>query len=570
MLNDDLPAAASGSEDSGVASQPPAVGRILYERFLVDRDLTDHSLSSRFSVYRVRDLKNFCQEVVLKILNIHTDDPEGTAPSFHQVCETLIQLRHPNIEEILETGRLYDQRPYAISRFHTGVRLSQLIGPAGRFELEAAARVVEQAAEALAAAHSKKMLHCDLRPSNLIVPQTDGSFQGVRLINFGSAWPVDVRGESLANVTSGSESLQYAAPELHAKLGHRSPASDIFSLAVLAFRLITGRMPFSSDPAKLIEMISLGEVEPPTACRTDLSYETENLILTGLRFEPAWRPQNTEDFGYRLARSMRTSPRLPLLRTAALADAVQQTSFDAPDEPEPLIFIEEEIMERPAVRIRRTPSAVSDRALAWSLIILLLAGALSLPIGQTLLNADRTNSAVSSMLQRSPEDQTRHQLKYGIVSQRPNISRSPEALPATPSISSGARLDLVSDTAGDAYVFNEVTDQEGRISYQLIFPAANAAGLEAGKAVQTPLVGLKDSEALWIVWTAVRNDDLDALKNAAGEGSTLNESESRRLRHFLERNRNLRVEITGNDSTGQTVLNGSGDRIVHRIDLGEG
>ena len=561
------PDSARSGENTG-SFQRSISGRVLSERFLVLEDLTEKPIGDTFVVYVVKDLKEFCNKVVLKLASAPPDSLIELGPSFPQVCEGLIRLHHPAIEQILETGKLFDGRPYAVARIHEGKRLSSLIGSENRLELSQIASIVEQVGDALAAAHSKGILHCDLRPFNILV--TDETAPGdVRIINFGSAWPIDSRGESLARLGMDCESLFYAAPELYSTLGHRSAASDIFSLSVLTYRLVTGKLPFAGiDRRELLEAMSASIFERPSEMRTDISLQTENLLLAGLQFEPAGRPRNIEDFGSRLADSLRPPLRglvdvEPEPVEAAADEVVQAAALDLTPVPE----IESRIPFTTARVRRQTTSPVSDRAVAWTLITLLLAGALSIPIAQILFREAETSAAAETMIQRPAGDSARHQLKFWLEPDTAGpANRTRQAADSRDRL---LPLNLVVDAAGSAYLFKEFTDAAGSTSYQLIYPlAAAAAAVEPGKPLRATASAAEDTRAIWIVWTATKNGDIESIRNSVAENAVVPEEHARRLRHFLERNRNLHLTVTAGVD-GQTILDGIGEKIIYRVDVGK-
>lgn len=574
MQPKDFPAREEGPETSESSASGRIIGHILHERFLVERDLTDQSLGGGFSAFLVKDLKNYCREAILKLSRSVPDDSGADGPSLKEVSDALARLRHPNIEEIVETGRFADGRPFILTPPYAATSLDGLIAPGKRLELEGIAQLVEQVADGLSAAHSKGVLHCDLRPANILVPAGEIGANDIRIVNFGSAWPLDVRGESLVNVASGSDSLHYAAPELLVKLGHRSTASDIYSLSVLVYRLVTGTIPFEAlDRAGLLDLINAGRPVPPTEMRTDLSDEAEKLVLAGLDFEPARRPQDVGEFALRLVRMLRPPKGLPLLEVPVIVDEVEpeppkpEARKMILEQPRVLTPIAETRDRHPAYPASQRPP-VSDRAVAWALIILLMAGALSIPIGQTFLREKTTAAAVDTMADRPAEDTEPHRLRYWF---------EPKGGAPYQHYSSGGASEQVafaSDSPGHAYVFYEFAGGDGRPSYEMRFPAADATeaakGVEANKPVKpsTPL-GVQQPKAIWIVWTAGRNSDLESVLGHVKDGAIADDDDRRRLRHFLERNRNLRVQMSIDQQTGQTILECSGDRIVHRIELSE-
>jgi hypothetical protein len=555
MKSDTAPGNSPGPEIIADSTSRSVVGRILYERFLILSERGDPNFGRRSSTYLAKDLKAMCRTVVLRSVNIVSANPPGSEPTFQEVGDVLLQIAHPNTETVLETGVLFDGRPYALTEPLTGTPLDQFVKEGQRLELENAAVVIEQVADALDAAHSRRLLHCDVRPSNIVVDAVDGRIEQVRLINFGCAWPIDCRGDSLSHLRPGAEPLLYAAPELLSRLGHRSTASDIYSLSAIAYRLVLGSPPFPGGTREeILAASSRGPEILPTDARTDISNETEQLILSGLRFEPAWRPQDAADFGYRLARSLREGPRsapvrtLPIVEEADLGVVDEIAEVKAVEQPE----------GAPAVSAPAPPSRparpASDRAIAWSLIFLLLAGALSIPVGQSIFEKQASGAAIET-IQKRPAQMARNELRFWRASASPLRNGA-----------GAAGFELTVDTQGEVYVFCETSTPEGSVGYRLLRPARQAEFNVDPSEVVSIGTGCAAGEPTWLAWTSEPVEGLaKAAASVQADGSVAPEN-SRELRHFLERNRNMRLSVTDDAVTGKTLLSGIGGKMVYRID----
>lgn len=560
--DDRRPQAAEASTTSGFHA--PKIGGILFERFLVEEDISDPTLAGGFSAFVVKDIPNYCRRVVLKIVNRVEPEPIPTGPSFRHVCDVLMQLGHPGVEGVAETGTLFDGRPFALMSSHGLPSLAELVAGDRRLPREQAAAIVGEVSETLGALHRRGILHCDLRPENILISSGTGS-RTFKLANFGSAWPIDVRGERLAKLADGDGGLFYAAPELLTTLGHRSHVSDVYSLAVLAYRLLSGSLPFAADDRDdLLRMIHAGEPDRLTLHRTDISDDCEEIIFSGLQFEPAYRPQNIEEFGTRLVRAL-DPPRGIARPTETEGAASGAAEKEVASEPRALLSSEQlaTLAERSAETVpdlvftsfqtAPKPRNVSDRAIAWTLIGLLLAGAASIPIAQLLRGPAAKASEPGTVLARSPEDRSARAVRYKFDQNR---SEAPGKMMAN-------QVELVCDSPGNLYLFNEFTDATGNVGFRRQDLGTGASAVAAGSTIKTSFGDLSSSNGVWIVWTASQNPELEQIK--AGEG-TIGTERARDLRHYLERNRNLRLSIESAGGAG-TVLKGVGDRVVHRIEL---
>ena len=555
------------------------VGHILYERFLIEGNLSDPA-NGHCAIYLAKDLKHFCRRVLVKALSQPTTERSERPKMFLEICDALMRLDHPNIESILETGKLFDGRPYSVMTFTSGESLNQILVGDRRLVLDRVAHIVESAAEALAAAHSRKILHCDVTPANVLITPRENKAETVQLTGFGCSWPSDLRLSRFEDRHPGCESFFYAAPELMVEDGRATPASDIYSLAAVAYRMLTGEVPFkSADREEMLELIVRGVRTRPSVLRTDLPTDAEAILLSALQYKAVMRPRDARAFGLELANELRkwTQHREAPLQIKTVVPALVF--------PETITEIEVEgaaevVLAEPGRRVAQKAAAiVSDRAIAWSLIILLLAGALSIPIGQTIQNEPEKPSSVGSIIKKTADTRLPREIRYSIegANTKNQALMASQPMLRKSFVNTGEyRMTLEADSAGNAYVFSEGSGEQGQKVYNVLYPIAK---VNSGSAAIVPKLPIKTqsgsfpetdkTEILWLVWTAGQHDDLESARRSAleSDGVVRRENEIQKLKHFLERNKNFKLDISQDDAVQQTVLNGSGDRIVHRIEL---
>jgi serine/threonine protein kinase len=226
------------------ADQPteaiPDKPMILDDRYVVERELGRGSFGV---VYLACDLKLHSRLVVVKVLqpNVGQDGyqlNEYLKRKFRGEVDALTRFRHPHIVGILDQGELPDGSPFLVMEFIEGAPLRSVM-KSGRVEFARAARMMQQVGEALSYAHDRFVFHRDLKPENIML-RTGEDF--VILIDFGIAtvkeWPHATRGAK--TVISGTPG--YMAPEQIK--GEPSRASDIWAQGVIAYEMLTGRLPF--------------------------------------------------------------------------------------------------------------------------------------------------------------------------------------------------------------------------------------------------------------------------------------------------------------------------------------
>jgi len=206
---------------------------------------------------------------------------------------SLSHFSHPNIARLIDSGQFTNGTKYLISEYFDALSVRDVIGIHGQLGEARAIRIVRQVANALNAAHQQGILHRDLRPENIIVsPGADGNEQ-IRLVNFGAS-----SGEpTLRNVA-------YKAPEVLAGKITTS-ASDNFSLAVVAFEMITGNLPFSGEtPREVIRSQNNG-------VSGGLAASLAQVFKKGLALNSAERFHKARDFGDALGTAVHKTPARP-------------------------------------------------------------------------------------------------------------------------------------------------------------------------------------------------------------------------------------------------------------------
>jgi serine/threonine-protein kinase len=219
---------------------------------------------------------------------------------FSKEWSVLAQLSHPNIVDVLDTGEFEqdnERRPFFVMPFLPGATLDQLMKSSSlRLTPERIVGIVSQVCRGLQAAHERGVIHRDLKPSNIFVMDDDA----VKIIDFGIVHLVGA--ESVAGLKG---TLQYMAPE-QIEMKPCSPASDIFSLAVVGYEALTGRKPFARktevDTAEAIRRHI-----PPAICDLNpvVSQPVSRVIHKAMAKAPWHRFATAKEFSETLQRALR-------------------------------------------------------------------------------------------------------------------------------------------------------------------------------------------------------------------------------------------------------------------------
>ncbi len=248
-------------------------GVVMNGRYLIVSELAKTSANT---VYLARDAQLLNKLVVLKTSQLSG----GLMREF----QALAELRHPGIVTILDVGDCAELGKFIVLEYVAGVTLRQKL-KAGALPLDLARRLIDEIASALTAAHKAGVLHRDLKPENVMLANDSGT-ERVKLIDFGTARVQNPVAGATTTVAGGT--LGYLAPEQ--LIGNASPASDLYSLAVVAYEMVTGTHPY------VAEANTNGKLVHPSELCHELPKSAGDVLLAALRYQPEDRPANVATF----------------------------------------------------------------------------------------------------------------------------------------------------------------------------------------------------------------------------------------------------------------------------------
>jgi serine/threonine-protein kinase len=260
-------------------------GELLSDRYEIEDRLGSGGMSS---VFRATDTI-LERTVAVKILAEHLSDDERFVARFRREALAVAKLVHPNIVQVYDTGIEGDQH-YIVMEYVKGKSGAQLLQSNGRLDTDSAVEVAVQACAGLDYAHRHGIIHRDVKPGNLMIlggPAGGGSDMTVKLADFGIA-----RAEAQSRITQvGSVvgTAAYLAPE-QARGDEATPSSDVYSLGVVLYQFLTGRLPY--EGASLAELAVRQQSEqplPPSSYSDDVPQSVDDAVLVALESDPANR-----------------------------------------------------------------------------------------------------------------------------------------------------------------------------------------------------------------------------------------------------------------------------------------
>lgn len=205
-------------------------------------------------VYRAQD-ERLTRGVVVKILRAHLAGDPHFVERFRREARAVASLSHPNIAGIFDYGEDAGQY-YIVMEFAEGRDLSEVIRVDGQLSPQRAARITAQICVALDHAHEAGIIHRDIKPANVIVTDEDK----VKVTDFGIA---RAAGDSTLTATGSMlGTASYLSPE---QAGGEKvvPASDIYSVGIVLYEMLTGAVPFTADSAVAVAMRHVNDAMPP-------------------------------------------------------------------------------------------------------------------------------------------------------------------------------------------------------------------------------------------------------------------------------------------------------------------
>jgi tRNA A-37 threonylcarbamoyl transferase component Bud32 len=286
--------------------QGDIVGSIVHEKFHVMKKLGEGGMGA---VYLAEHVK-MGRKVALKVMNpgMH-QDPDAIA-RFNREAKNASQLNHPNVCAIYDFGETPEGMIYLAMEFIEGSSLSGIIEKAGALPASRAASIIHQAADALQVAHDYGIVHRDLKPDNIMIARARDGSDMVKVVDFGIAKASSSDAQKVTKTGLVVGTPEYMSPEQLAgdKLDGRS---DIYSLALVAFNCLTGKLPFPSNSAQEAMIMRLTD-EPKSLAemKPDVEWpaELQAVMDKALARDANERYASAAQFGRDMAKAVENMP----------------------------------------------------------------------------------------------------------------------------------------------------------------------------------------------------------------------------------------------------------------------
>jgi len=321
-------------------AKPMTESRLLKKRYQLGRRMGSGGMSV---VYKGRDLM-LERTVAIKVLREDFSVDPAFRERFRQEAKAAANLSHPNIVTVHDFG--IDQgHIFIVMEFVPGTTLKTLIGEKGRFDPDDAIPLIVQACAGIGYAHRAGLVHCDVKPQNMLVSPD----RRLKVTDFGIARALaSIQEDEISEIVWGSP--QYFSPE-QASGRSPSPSSDVYSLGIILYEMLTGSPPFEAENSTDLAYLHRNTTpRPPIEMAPSISESLNQIILKVLSKEPSRRYRTADQLGR------------VLMTFSQKSDSVEEVTMqEAPLPPEPSVAAP----QQPAISTRSSQAGPDPLEIDW-------------------------------------------------------------------------------------------------------------------------------------------------------------------------------------------------------------
>jgi eukaryotic-like serine/threonine-protein kinase len=354
------------------------IGSIIADRYLVLEKLGEGGMGR---VYLAEHVK-MGRKSAVKVMNPGTVTDADAISRFNREAANASRISHQHVAQVYDFGETADGLIYLAMEYVEGESLTDILARDGALSPERAGEIVRQVGEGLSVAHDMGIVHRDLKPDNVMLTKFRDGSDCVKVVDFGIAKAAGVEAQKVTRTGLVIGTPEYMSPEQIAgdPLDGRS---DIYSLGLVAFNMLTGRLPFPSKTAQ--ESVIMRLTEPPVRLaqmRPQIAWtpKVQDVMDKALQRDAALRYSSANEFGRALSAAVKG------LSTAAPSGTTQVMN-------EPDAWV-------PPTRVSGTPAPADagrrmGRLAAVAGIVVLVAGVLAYALTRGGTDADATTTTAA-------------------------------------------------------------------------------------------------------------------------------------------------------------------------------
>ncbi len=282
-----------------ISQNDPLIGTRLANRYEI---LSIIGRGGMGVVYKARH-EVMDRPMAIKMLHSYMVAAPEAVKRFFQEAQTISQVKHHHIVTLYDFGMSPQAQPFIVMDYLEGQNIKSLVKKSGALSFERAEHILRQVIEALSAAHAKNVVHLDLKPENIVLTEQNCDTDWVTLVDFGLSKLEAPRSKEGLSISKGghiSGSPPYMSPEQCRPGSEVDARSDIYSLAIVIYEMLSTKLPFEAKSSiEMVECHRFGTPLPFNLTLPELKVCTEltHVLNRAFEKEPARRQQTVEEFG---------------------------------------------------------------------------------------------------------------------------------------------------------------------------------------------------------------------------------------------------------------------------------
>jgi eukaryotic-like serine/threonine-protein kinase len=332
-------------------TQDPLIGKPLASKYNIEELIKSGGMGS---VYRGKHIL-MDKTVAIKVLRPSLAVDPAVVARFSREAKAASRINHPHAVVVTDFGEDENGVVFLVMEYLSGRTLKEIIRTEGPLELKRIVEIIRQVAGALDVAHSQGVIHRDLKSDNIMLSSTNGG-EWAKVLDFGIAKIQQPEGAGDIEVTAANLVVgtpQYMSPEQCSQARPLDARSDVYSLGVIVFEMLTGRVPFTGDSPTVIMMKHVQDPPPSVLTgRPNLPTPIDDVVRRALAKQPADRFSSAGELYEALSRAVLTTDEL----SEAFAEAAAPVTVA--NAPVPAV---DDADEETVVRVREPQTFVRQR-----------------------------------------------------------------------------------------------------------------------------------------------------------------------------------------------------------------
>src|SRR2546426_5180510 len=282
--------------------EDPLVGQTLAEKYLIEELIKRGGMGS---VYRGKHVM-MDKTVAIKVLRPALAGDDVIVARFSREAKAASRISHPHAVSVTDLGEAENGVVFLVMEYLDGRSLKEIIKSDGPMPLKRAVEIIRQVAGALDAAHGQGVVHRDLKSDNIMLVRHNSN-EWAKVLDFGIAKIQQAEGVHDVDLTAPNLVIgtpQYMSPEQCSQTGPLDARADVYSLGVILYEMLVGRVPFTGESPTVIMMKQVQDPPPSVlAARPDLPASVGDVVNRALAKQPADRFQTAGELFEALARA---------------------------------------------------------------------------------------------------------------------------------------------------------------------------------------------------------------------------------------------------------------------------